>query len=91
MKAVQGLTLRKLVGEYIIVPEGQELVNFNKMIVLNESAAYLWKNTCNLESFDVNTLANLLVEKYGIDEDTASADSSASATKWLEEGIVIAD
>lgn len=91
MKAVQGLTLRKLVGEYIIVPEGQELVNFNKMIVLNESAAYLWKNTCNLESFDVNTLANLLVEKYGIDEDTASADSSATATKWLEEGIVIAD
>ncbi len=91
MKAVQRLTLRKLVGEYIIVPEGQELVNFNKMIVLNESAAYLWKNTCNLESFDVNTLANLLVEKYGIDEDTASADSSATATKWLEEGIVIAD
>lgn len=91
MKAVQGLTLRKLVGEYIIVPEGQELVNFNKMIVLNESAAYLWKNTCNLESFDVNTLANLLVEKYGIDEDTASADSSATATKWIEEGIVIAD
>lgn len=91
MKAVQGLTLRKLVGEYIIVPEGQELVNFNKMIVLNESAAYLWKNTCTLESFDVNTLANLLVEKYGIDEDTASADSSATATKWLEEGIVIAD
>lgn len=91
MKAVQGFTLRKLLGKHMILPEGTNVVNFNKMIVVNDSAAYLWENICNLESFDEKTLADLLVKAYGIDEERALADSSAIAAKWLEEGIVVAD
>lgn len=89
MKALQGFTLRKLVDKFILEAPG--LVNFNKIIVLNESAAYLWENICSLESFDEKTLADLLVEGYGIDEERALADSSAIAAKWLDEGIVAAD
>lgn len=91
MKVVQGFTLRKLAGEHIIIPEGTGVVNFDKMIVVNDSAAYLWENICNLESFDEKTLADLLVKGYGIDEERAAADSSAIAAKWLKEGIVVAD
>lgn len=91
MKVVQGFTLRKLAGEHIIIPEGTGVVNFDKMIVVNDSAAYLWENICNLESFDVAVLADLLVKGYGIDEERAAADSSAIAAKWLKEGIVVAD
>lgn len=89
MKALQGFTLRKIGNEFIIEAPG--LVNFSKIIGLNESAAYLWENICNLESFDEKTLADLLVGKYGIDEDTASRDSSAIAARWLEVGIIAAD
>lgn len=89
MKAVQGFTLRKMLNEFFLEAPG--LVNFNKIIRLNESAAYLWENICDLESFDENTLADLLVEGYGIDHERALADSSAIAAKWLEEGVVVAD
>lgn len=89
MKALQGFTLRKLLDKFII--EGPGIVDFNKIIVLNESAAYLWENICSLENFDEKTLADLLVKKYGIDEDTAAKDSSAIAAKWLDEGIVVGD
>lgn len=89
MKALQGFTLRKLLDKFIIERPG--FVDFNKIIVLNESAAYLWENICDLESFDEKTLADLLVKKYGIDEYTAAKDSYAIASKWIEEGIVVAD
>lgn len=89
MKAVQGFTLREMLNKFFLEAPG--LVNFNKIVVLNESAAYLWENICSLESFDENTLADLLVEKYGIDEDMAFRDSSAIAAKWLDEGIVTGD
>lgn len=88
MKVVKGFRLRKLVGEYIVVPESTELINFNKMLVLNESAAYLWEKVQHLDEFSVDTLADLLVENYEIDRNTALKDSEVIADKWLEEGIV---
>lgn len=78
--------MRKLGREYIITAEGVELINFNKMIALNESAAYLWENVQDKE-FTVETLADLLVEQYGIDRELALKDSAAVAQKWIEAGI----
>ena len=43
MKVIKGFKLRPLGGEYILIGESVELVNFNKMITMNESAAYLWQ------------------------------------------------
>ena len=78
--------MRKLGREYIITAEGVELINFNKMIALNESAAYLWENVQDKE-FTVETLADLLIEQYGIDRELALKDSGAVAQKWVEAGI----
>ncbi len=88
MKAVKGFRLRKLVGQYIVVPESVELVNFNKMLVFNGSAAFLWEKIQDLESFDVDTLADMLVGEYEIDRETALHDAGVIADKWLSEGIV---
>ena len=43
MKIKEGFILRTICGEHIVVGEGLAQVNFNKMLSLNESAAYLWK------------------------------------------------
>ena len=86
MKTINGFRMRKLGREYIITAEGVELINFNKMIALNESAAYLWENVQDKE-FTVETLADLLVEQYGIDRELALKDSAAVAQKWIEAGI----
>lgn len=87
MKTVKGFRMRKLGLEYIITAEGVELINFNKMIALNESAAYLWESVQEMEEFSVETLADLLVEQYGIDRELALKDSAAVAQKWIEAGI----
>ena len=36
-------------GENIVAAEGLEHINFNKLISLNESAAYLWSELCGKE------------------------------------------
>ena len=43
MKTIEGFKLRKLGNEYILVGESMALINFNKMITLNETAAFLWE------------------------------------------------
>ena len=74
-------------GEYVIVGEGLERVNFNKMISLNSSAAYLWEAVEEKE-FSVQTLSDLLTDKYDVDEKTAANDARELAAKWIEAGIV---
>lgn len=87
MKTVPGFTLRPLGKEFIITAESIKQINFNKMISLNESAAYLWKSVDGKE-FTASDLADLLVERYEIDRETALRDSEAIAAKWIEAGIV---
>lgn len=87
MKIVEGFRLREVIGQAVVVGEGVNQVNFNKLITLNESAAYLWRSVEGKE-FDVEMLAQLLIEKYGIDQELAAKDAEVIAAKWLETGIV---
>ena len=49
MKIKEGFILRQICGEYVVVGEGLAQVNFNKMLSLNESAAYLWQEVSDKE------------------------------------------
>ena len=87
MKIKDGFVLRSIVGQYIVIGEGVSQVNFNKMITMNDSAAYLWQSVEGKE-FTVEDLTNLLTERYDVSEEQASADASAIARKWIDAGIV---
>ena len=87
MRIIEGFRLRNVMGQATIVGEGVGQIDFNKLITLNDSAAYLWQSVEGKE-FDMQTLANLLVDKYGIDQDTALTDAKAIANKWIEIGII---
>ena len=87
MRIIEGFRLRNVMGQATIVGEGVGQIDFNKLITLNDSAAYLWQSVKDKE-FDVQTLANLLVDKYSIDQDTALTDAKAIANKWIEIGVV---
>ena len=86
MKTLEGFNLRPLGREFILTSENMRRVNFNKMISLNETAAYLWKEVQGKE-FTPETLADLLTERYEVDRETALRDSEAIAAKWVEAGI----
>ena len=55
MRIKKGFELRDVCGEHIIVAYGIENIDFNKVISLNESATYLWKNVVD-KDFDVETM-----------------------------------
>ena len=75
MKLIEGFRLRDVMGQATV-----------KSITLNESAAYLWESVAGKE-FDIDTLADLLIERYSIDRNLAKKDAEAIASKWVEIGL----
>ena len=86
MKIKEGFILREMCGENIVAAEGLEHINFNKLISLNESAAYLWKELCSKE-FTIEEMAELLIARYGIDKELALKDSASLYEAWVKAGI----
>ena len=68
--------------------ESVELINFNKMITMNESAAYLWREVEHLPSFDAQTLADLLLEEYEVGSEQALADAENTIRNWQKAEII---
>lgn len=87
MKIKEGFILRSICGEYIVVGEGLAQVNFNKMLSLNESAAYLWKEVEGKE-FTQEDLVALLLDKYEVSKEQAAADVEKLTATWINEGVV---
>lgn len=79
--------MRKLGRENIVVPEGLQQVNFNRMIVLNETAAFLWQEIQEKE-FDADTLRDLLLDNYEVEPERAQADAEGLVQQWKEAGII---
>lgn len=86
MKIKDGFVLREMCGENIVAAEGLEHINFNKLISLNESAAYLWQELSGKE-FSIEEMAELLIARYGIDKELALKDSSNLFEAWVKAGI----
>lgn len=87
MKTKKGFRLRELGGDYILIGESVELVNFNNLITFNETAAYLWQKVEGKE-FDVEELTRLLLSEYEVSEDIAREDAQATIDDWREIGII---
>lgn len=87
MKIKKDFNLREVCGEYIIVAEGKENIDFCNIISMNESSAYLWKQVQNKE-FDADTLTELLTDEYDVGKETAMKDVKALIEQWVDAGIV---
>ena len=87
MQIKNGFVLREMCGEHIVTAEGMENINFNKLISLNSTAAFLWKNLEG-KDFTEKEMAALLVAEYGIDRELATKDSDNLCKIWKETGIV---
>lgn len=87
MKTKKGYVLRPLGTEYILVAEGLEAIDANRIISMNESAAYLWK-AVEGKDFEAETLADLLLEEYEIAREVAEKDSAVLLQTWKDAGIV---
>lgn len=87
MKRVEGFRLRDVMGQATLIGEGVGQINFNKLITLNHSAAYLWQSVAD-RAFTQDDLAALLVEKYRISAERATADARLVVEQWMANGMV---
>lgn len=92
MKTIEGFRLRKLGNEYILVGESMALINFNKMITLNETAAFLWENAERLTHehglFNAGELCKALCEEYDVSPEQAMTDIDNTLSSWKEAGVI---
>lgn len=87
MRTIDGFKLRKLGNEYILVGESMELINFNKMITLNETAAFLWEQAQQGE-FDADKLCKALCAEYEVEPAQALQDVEATLKAWKDAGVI---
>ena len=88
MRIKQGFVLREVCGENVIVGEGLGAINFGKLLALNESAAWLWKQAQEMGDFTVEALAERLCEEYDVTPDEARTDVAAIIADWQNAGVV---
>ena len=88
MKIKKGFVLREVCGERVIMGEGLGAINFGKMLALNETAGWLWKQAQAMGDFTVDLLAERLCEEYDVTADEARKDVSDIIAEWQSVSVI---
>ena len=86
MKVKDGFVLRAIAGSNIVVPVGAATAQFNGMITLDDSGAFLWREL--EKGADVDSLTEALLREYDVDEATARACAADFIAKLEEAGCL---
>ena len=74
MKLKDGLILREVAGQYVIVPTGKRVREVTSIVYISSSAAYLWDYMKNHE-FEKEDLVERIMEYYeGVTREKAAED-----------------
>ncbi len=84
----KGLVMREVCGERVIIGEGTEAINFNKLISLNETAAFLWQEAGRQQQFSAQSLADALCAEYEVEKETALNDTNNILNDWKEADLI---
>ena len=84
MKIKDNFLLRQVADTWVVIPIGQEMLDFNGMLNLNETGALLWKKL--EEGGDTNALVHALTSEYDVSEEEARADVEAFCQKLIDAG-----
>ncbi|KGK91424.1 pyrroloquinoline quinone biosynthesis protein [Desulfosporosinus sp. HMP52] len=86
MKLKNGFLCREVAGQWVVVPLGERVVEFNGIMTLSESGALLWRNMDS--EVDEEDLVKLVLSEYIIDEDTAREDVREFVVSLKENGLI---
>ena len=87
MKIKQGYVLREVCGRPVIMAEGLASIDFNRLLSLSESAAWLWQEAVRQGDFTVESLVSALCDEYDISLERAQADVARLVNQWQQEGV----
>lgn len=74
MKLKDGLVLREVAGQYVVVPTGKRVQEVTSIVYISSSTAYLWEYMQENE-FEEEDLVERILEHYsGVTKEVASLD-----------------
>ena len=72
MRLKEGFILKKILDDYIVVPTGDNIVDFAVAVSLNESGAFLWNQLS--EEKTIFELADALATEYNVSSEEVIND-----------------
>jgi len=81
------LMLRQVGDDYIIVEPGQDQIDMSRVYTLNETAAWLWEQLQG-KDFVLADVTVLLLDRYEVDEQTATQDAAKLIELFQIQGLV---
>lgn len=85
MKIKEGFLLRNVAGNNVVVPVGQATLDFNGMMSLNDTGAFIFGKM--IEGISREELIKAIMDEYEIDEHLAATDVDNFIKKVEGEGL----
>ncbi|MCR5422344.1 MAG: PqqD family protein [Bacilli bacterium] len=85
-KIKEGFVLRQIKDNYIVVALGKASKEFNGMMNLNETGAFIW-NLLNGEN-TVDDIVGKMTKEYDVSEEIAREDLEGFIDKLIQGGMV---
>jgi hypothetical protein len=86
MQIKEGYILKNIADEWIVLPIGANINNFEGAVVLNDISAFMWK--CLIQTISREDLLSSLLYEYDVDENTASEDMDEFLDHLNEQGLL---
>lgn len=86
MRIEKEFILREIAGDYIIIPTGSTVLEFNGLLTVNEVGVTLW-NLLQKEVF-MEDLVEAVVAEYEVEEAVAREDIQKFLATLTENGIL---
>lgn len=86
MKRNEDYILRTIAGESILVPTGKASQEFNGMIHLTDTAAFIWENVNSCKNLE--ELVQKILKEYEVDEETARRDVRGFTSALYTHGLL---
>lgn len=89
MRIEKEFVLREIAGDYIIIPTGKTVLEFNGLITVNEVGVTLWNML--QEEVTVDQLVQGVLAEYDVDEEVAREDIQEFLDTLAKGGILVKD
>ncbi|MGF0034522.1 PqqD family protein [Bariatricus sp. SGI.154] len=89
MKVDKEFVLREIAGDYIIIPTGKTVLEFNGLITVNEVGVSLWNMLQNEITLD--GLVQGILDEYDVEEEVAREDIQEFLDTLASGGILTKD
>ncbi|MCI7100233.1 MAG: PqqD family protein [Lachnospiraceae bacterium] len=89
MRIEKEFVLREIAGDYIIIPTGKTVLEFNGLITVNEVGVSLWKML--QQDVTVEDLVKGILDEYDVEESVAREDIQEFLDTLVKGGILTKD